>query len=153
VPSVTIRGDEEEARGEIRVRDGAVRDRLRQPAEKRIGAERHDQGRQPQRGDERGVQSAGQRADAERQHDGHRDCQTAIEPEFAEGDGAQAQQGTHRKIDAGGEDHRREREREQADFAGVTQDVELPVERAEADGHAAAVRARAEIIEQQPLHD
>jgi hypothetical protein len=47
----------------------------------------------------------------------------AIAPEFAEDDGAKAEQRTDRKIDAARENHRRHDQREQSDFRAQAQDL------------------------------
>ena len=59
-----------------------------------------------------------------------------VAPEFAEEDGAEAEQRADGEIDAAGEDDGRHHQREQADFDRVAEDVEGVVERAEvaADG-------------------
>ena len=100
-----------------------------------------------------GIESAAERPAAECAGRGDRHRQAGIVPELAEQNRAQPEQRAHGEIDPGREDYRRQREREQADLAGVAEHVELAVERAEADHHAAAVHARAGEIEEQPLGD
>jgi len=62
-PEPAFLADEEEAFGEVGVGDRAARDGLGESAEERVGAERDDERRQAQRGDEDGVEPAGERAD------------------------------------------------------------------------------------------
>ena len=152
-PEPALLADEEEGLGETGVGDGAAGDGLGESAEKRIGAKGDNQRREAERGDEGGVEAAGKGAEREGQAGGDRDGQAAVVPELAEENRAEAEEGADGQVDAGGDDHGGERESEEADFAGVPEDVELPVHRAEADDDAASVGGGAGEIEEQPLGD
>lgn len=130
-----------------------MRDGFGESPEERVSAERHDERRNAQDGDEGGVEAAGQGTEDEREACGDGDGEVAVVPEFAEEDRAQAEQRADGEVDAGGDDDGGEGEGEEADFAGMPEDVELAVERAEADDHAAAVGRGAGEIEEQPLGD
>ena len=71
-------------------------------------------------------------------------------PELAEQNRAQAEERSDREIDARRDDDRGEGEGQEADFAGVAQNVELAVEGAETNGDAAAVDGGAGEIKEQP---
>jgi len=90
---------------------------------------------------------------AEGEPGGDGNGQAAVVPEFAEENGAETEERTDGQIDAGGDDDGGEREGEEADFAGVAQDVELPVHGAEADDDTAAVGPGAGEQRRQPLGD
>ena len=55
----------------------------------------------------------------------------SVAPEFAEEDGAEAEQGADRKVDAAGENDGCHHQGEQPDFDGVTEDVAGVVVRGE----------------------
>lgn len=145
--------DEKKRCGEIRVGDGTMRDGFGESPEERVSTECHDEWREAQGGDQDGVEATGQGTEGEREACGDGDGEAAVVPEFAEEDRAQAEQRADGEVDTGGDDDGGEGEGEEADFARMAEDVELPVERAEADDHAAAVGRGAGEIEEQPFGD
>src|SRR5439155_13855072 len=99
--------EKKKPRGKIGERIHAAGNRLGQSAKERVSAQRDDERRQAQPGDERGVESARQRPDGQRAGGGGGHRPAGIAPEFAEQNSAQAEQRPDREVYAAREDDRR----------------------------------------------
>lgn len=101
----------------------AVSDGFGDTAKEGVCAECDDEWGKAEQRDERGVESAGECADAEGEDDGNRDGKMSVPPEFAKENGAEAEKRADGKIDAASENDRRHDESEQADFDGMAKDI------------------------------
>jgi hypothetical protein len=116
--------EKEKSRREPRVVDRAPRHPLGHAAKQREGAERDDQRRQPQPGDEQRIQRAARAAGEDRACGGQRHRQMPIVVRRPEGDGGEPHHRSDRQIDPAGDDDRRERDGEQAELDAEPRDLE-----------------------------
>jgi hypothetical protein len=121
----------EKARREPADEIGPARDSFRKPAEQRQRAERDEQRRQRKARDQHRIQRAPGRTRGERCQRSGPDREPRVAPPKPEDHGDQPHQRADRQIDPAGDDDGREREREQADFAGQPHELDQVAPRRE----------------------
>jgi hypothetical protein len=122
----------------------AMSDGFGQTAKKRVSAKCHDEWWKAEQSDKRSVEAASEGADAKGEDDGERNGNVGVAPEFAEEDGAEAEQRADGEIDAASEYDGCHHQGEKADFDGVTEDIAGVVVRGE---------AAADCVEVEPFED